>query len=100
MKPADAARFDAVRTALGLARRALPPSADRWATSDPVNPGSMDTLADFDESMEQVEYEVALYSLSGIAHGAGAGPECWKHIEEAARLMRFGPVERARAHLS
>ena len=100
MNSADAARFEAVRAALDLARRSLPPSAQRWATADPVNPGSMDTLADFDESMEQVEYELALYSLAGVARGSGAGVECWKHIEEAARLMLIGPRERARAYLS
>jgi len=99
MNPAQADKFAAVQDALEQARRALPPSASRWATEDPVNPGSIDTLADFDDLMEQIEYEVALYSLAGIAKGSGAGPECWRHIEDAARLMRFGPRERARAHL-
>ena len=100
MVPAGDANFVAVRAALDRARKALPPSADRWATTDPTNPGSIDTLADFNESVEQVEYEVALYSLAGIARGSGAGPECWLHIEDAARLMRFGPRERARAFLA
>ncbi len=96
---ARADKLAAGRAALEQARHELPPRASRWATEDPVNPGSLDTLADFEELMEQNEYEVALYSLARIAKGAGAGPECWRYLEDAARLMRFGRQERARAHL-
>ncbi len=70
---AEDARFAAVRDALQRARDALPPSASHWAKEDPNNPGSVDTLRDFAELMEQVEYEVALYAVAGIARGSGAG---------------------------
>jgi hypothetical protein len=92
----QAGRFAEVRNALLRARQALPPSSADWACTDPTNPGSCDNLADFAELVEQVEYEVALYSLAGIARGCGAGPECWRWIDEAAGLMRFGPQEWAR----
>lgn len=100
MARASDREYELVASALLRARAALPSTASRFATTDPVDPGSINTLASFQELLEQVEYEVALYSLAGIAKGSGAGPECWRHIEEAARLMHFGPRERARAYLS
>lgn len=100
MARANDREYQAVATALGRARDLLPPTASSFANVDPLDPGSINTLASFSESIDQMEYEVALYSLAGIAKGSGADQECWRYIEEAARLMRFGPRERARAFLS
>lgn len=91
--------FAEVRRALERARLALPDAALKLTSVDTAGHESIDTLESFDELMEQVEYEVACYSIAGIASASGAGAECWHHIEEAACLMRFGPRERERAHL-
>jgi hypothetical protein len=40
--------------------------------------------------MEANEFEVALYSLVGIANSTGAGPKFWEIAEEAAALMHLG----------
>lgn len=83
MARASDREYQAVAAALSRARELLPAAANRFATVDPLDPGSINTLASFAESMDQVEYEVALYSLAGVAKGSGADAECWRYIVSA-----------------
>ncbi len=50
--------------------------------------------------MEEGEYEVALYSLAGIAWAVRAGSGCWSSLDEAAQLMGFDERRRKRAYLA
>ena len=91
-----------IRHALEQARALLPQAADVYAArgSDPEHPASINTLQSYRESMDEGEYEVALYSLAGIAWAVSAGEDCWSSLDAAARLMGFDEQRRRRAFLA
>jgi len=86
----DESRWTELRAALTKARMALPAAAAAYAVQHPRSPDSTVSLASFEMSMEHYEFEMALYSLVGIAKEVGAGPEFWSAAEDAAGLMKLG----------
>jgi hypothetical protein len=94
MSPDERRRFvqaqESFRSALNLARAALPKSADEsHATINPVHPDSIGSLAVFESAMRESEFELALYSLAQVASELNVSNECWSAIDEAARLMNI-----------
>jgi hypothetical protein len=82
-------RWSRLMLELRRARAFLPDSAKEYATRDPASPDSIVSLASYEESMEHYEFEMALYSLVGIAKAVGAGPKFWEIAEGIARLMHL-----------
>ena len=50
--------------------------------------------------MDEGEFEVALYSLAGIARAVEAGPSVWRFLQDAADAMQLDVKQRRRAYLS
>jgi hypothetical protein len=75
----------------------LPSSASRY---QPSASSSINTLANFEDFMEEGEYDCALYALAGIAWGVNASEGCWSALDAAARLMGFDEQRRKRAFLA
>ena len=92
----DAAHFEQVREALRRARAALPASADRYRSESSGERGSVGTLDQYDELMEQCEQEGALYALAEVGRAVTAPPEFWSALDHAGRLMGFDEEWRAR----
>ncbi len=92
----DAARFEPVREALRRARAALPASAEQYRHVPPGQRGTIGTLDDFEEEMEQYEHEVALWALAEIGRAVSASQEFWTALDDAGRLMGFDEVWRTR----
>jgi len=90
-------RESLIRRELERARSRLPSSASRY---QPSSPSSVNTLGNFEEFMEEGEYDCALYALAGIAWGVNASEECWSALDSAARLMGFDEQRRNRAFLA
>ena len=88
-----------IRIALLGARGFLPASADANEVGHPAHPASLNTLSNFEEFMEEGEYEVALYALAGIASEMQAGAAFWSTLAEAAQLMCFDKRQLERANL-
>lgn len=89
-------QFAAVREALMRARAALPASAERYRHVSPGHPGTIGTLDQFDEEMEQYEHEVALWALAAVGRAVAAPPEFWAALDDAGRLMGFDRAWRAK----
>lgn len=90
-------RESQIRRALERSRSQLPSAASLYR---PAAASSIKTLANFEEFMEEGEYDCALYALAGVAWGVNAGEDCWSSLDAAARLMGFDEQRRKRAFLA
>lgn len=92
----ETGHFVPAREALQRARSALPDSSEQFRHVSPGQPGTIGTLDQYDELMEQYEHEVALWALAAVGRAVEAPLDFWAALDDAGRLMGFDEAWRAR----